>query len=194
MRQSFQSNLYDSKSNCSSFVAQGSRTQHKHGFVVLLCIVDLEVCCQTVGSTPGRFFTNILVIGGPWGRERAAEGRMCVGWAQARKKQGACCDGSQCFMPLRLSLRDQKLHGSQVLKNRDWGMGMMKGGGVHSTEADSDIQVSKKHFPILSCASSSVLLLLLLCSLSLGQPTVGCEKRRGVSHSFSFESIVSWCF
>lgn len=119
MRQSFQSNLYDSKSNCSSFVAQGSRTQHKHGFVVLLCIVDLEVCCQTVGSTPGRFFTNILVIGGPWGRERAAEGRMCVGWAQARKKQGACCDGSQCFMPLRLSLRDQKLHGSQVLKNRD---------------------------------------------------------------------------
>lgn len=55
--------------------------------------------------------------------------------------------------------------------------------------ADSDTQVFKKHF--LSCASSSVLLLLSV-SVSLGQPKVGCEKRGGVGHTFSFESFVSW--
>lgn len=57
--------------------------------------------------------------------------------------------------------------------------------------ADSDIWVFKKHFLILSCASLSVSLLLLLCGLSLGQPKVVCEKRRGVGHSFTFESAVS---
>lgn len=99
---SFQANLYNSKPNCSSFVAQGSYTQYQYIFIVVLC-TGLEVCCQAVGSTPGRFFTNIIAIDGPWGRELAAEGRICVGEAQARKKQGACCDGSQCLMLLRLS-------------------------------------------------------------------------------------------
>ena len=69
----FQANLYDSKSNCSSFVAQGSYTKQKHGLVVLLGMVGLEVCCQAVGYPPGEFPTNIIVIDGPWGRELAAK-------------------------------------------------------------------------------------------------------------------------
>lgn len=80
----------------------------------MLCIVGLEACCQTVGFTP----ENIIVIGGPWGRECAAEGSICVRGAQVRKKQGVCCDVSQCFNLLRPSLRDKKLHGSKPLKNR----------------------------------------------------------------------------
>lgn len=98
---SSQANLYYSKSNCSLFVAQGSYTKHKHRLVVLFCMVGLEVCCQTVGSPPGRFLTNIIVIDGPWGRELADEDRVCVGWVKARKEQGTRCDGSQCLTPLR---------------------------------------------------------------------------------------------
>lgn len=66
-----------------------------------------------MGCIPG----NVIVTGGPWGRELAAEGRICVGRAQARKKRSACCDGSQCFTLLRLSLRDQESHDSKLLKN-----------------------------------------------------------------------------
>lgn len=95
---SFQASLYDSKPNCSSFVTQGNCTQHQHGFIEVLRL-GLEACCQTVGSPPGGFFTNTTVMGGPWGRELAAESRTGVGGAQARKKQGACCDGASvlCF-------------------------------------------------------------------------------------------------
>lgn len=64
------------------------------------------------------------------------------------------------------------------------------GHGEREWGADSRIQVFKKHF--LSCASSSVLLLLSV-SVSPGQPKAGRENRGGVGHIFSFEPAVSWC-
>lgn len=127
--------VFSSKSVCQQvqlffIVVQGSYTTAIH--VYAWWMVRFEVCCQAVRSSPGRFLTNLRVRDCPWGRELAAEDRMCVRWVKARKAQGTWCDGRRCFT-LEVGFKISQTTQMTAFEKQTEESGRMKGGGLQCT-------------------------------------------------------------